>query len=74
VLEKEERTLNDRINFLAEAIDQKIFSIEKINAKLDAVLRDIEQVKLAVNQLDYQIAELQRSTAAALDLQKKLIR
>lgn len=53
VLDREERQLNDRIRTLGEAVDQKVFIIEKTNAKLDSTLREGDQVKQAVATLDY---------------------
>jgi hypothetical protein len=55
VLDREDRQLNDRIRTLTEAVDQKVFAIEKTNSKLDTTLRDGDQVKQAVAALDYQV-------------------
>jgi hypothetical protein len=63
VLDREERQLNDRIRTLSEAVDQKVFAIEKTNSKLDNTLREGEQVKQTVGALDYQVQELTRSNA-----------
>ena len=68
VLDKEDRTLTDRIKCLSDAIDQKLHAIEVVNSKLDAVLREIDHTKHALQSLDYQLAELQRATAGALGL------
>jgi hypothetical protein len=53
VLDREERQLNERIRTLGEAVDQKVFIIEKTNAKLDSTLREGDQVKQVVATLDY---------------------
>jgi 16S rRNA U516 pseudouridylate synthase RsuA-like enzyme len=74
VLDREERQLNERIRTLGEAVDQKVFIIEKTNAKLDSTLREGDQVKQVVATLDYQIQELTRVNAASIDLQKRLFR
>jgi chromosome segregation ATPase len=74
VLDREERQLNDRIRTLSEAVDQKVFAIEKTNAKLDTTMRDGDLVKQAVATLDYQVQELTRSNAQTIELQKRLFR
>jgi 16S rRNA U516 pseudouridylate synthase RsuA-like enzyme len=74
VLDREDRQLNDRIRTLTEAVDQKVFAIEKTNSKLDTTLRDGDQVKQAVAALDYQVQELTRSNAQTIELQKRLFR
>jgi len=45
VLDREERLHNYRIRILSDAVDQKVFAIEKTNGKLDATLREGDQVK-----------------------------
>lgn len=74
VLEKEDRTLNERIRSLNEAIDGRSMNIDKTNGKLDTVVRECDQVKSAVQALDYQVGDLQRVNAQSLELQKRLIR
>ena len=74
MLDREDRQLNDRIRTLTEAVDQKVFAIEKTNSKLDTTLRDGDQVKQAVAALDYQVQELTRSNAQTIELQKRLFR
>jgi hypothetical protein len=51
-----------------------VFAIEKTNGKLDACLREGDQVKQAVAALDYQVQELTRSNAQTIELQKRLFR
>lgn len=63
VLDREERQLNDRIRTLTDAIDQKVFAIEKTTGKLDATMRDVDQAKGAVASLDYQTQEISRANA-----------
>ena len=42
VLDKEERTMNERIRSQTEIIETRSFNIEKTNTKLEGVLRECE--------------------------------
>jgi len=61
VLDREERQLNVRIKLLTENIDQRAMHVEKTTLKLDGTLRDCDQVRGAVNSLEYQVQEYVRS-------------
>jgi len=74
VLEREERQLQDRIRNLNENIDQRAYTLEKTSAKLDGTLRENDQVRGAVNALEYQVQEFVRSNGQATELQKRLFR
>ncbi len=66
--------MQDRIRALNDNIEQRSVAIDKTNARLDAVLRDCDQVKAAVGSLDFQVGEFQRSNGQAVELQKRLFR
>lgn len=40
--------MNDRIRSLTEAIDQKVYSIEKVTSKLEGVLRECDLLRQAI--------------------------
>ena len=61
VLDREERQLNDRIKLLTDNIDQRVFALDKTSVKLDGTVRDCDQVRGSVNNLEYQVQELVRS-------------
>lgn len=74
VLEKEERNAHERIRGLTDQVDQRTYNIDKTNGRLDTVLKDCEQVKGAVGNLDFQIGDFSRANSQAAELQKRLFR